>query len=370
MTAEKWKCSWWGYLLATIAGGYLLTGYVGVFAATPPWPTTVLVTVVYTATLSCWMWVLARKPAAATATLLIAATLAGATITHWIVPFSGIPLFYAAVWLAPFRTRLWQAVTLTAAAVGGFVTVSLHVGLGPEAAFGIPSGLPWSLAFAVILQSLAKVRAGSEEVAHAKAQEAVLAERQRLAREIHDVLAHSLSAQAVHLEAARLLLERDADSARVLDRVTRAGDMARFGLVEAQRAVEALRGDQPPLTQQLEQLAGEFSAASGSPCEITLDVDPAALPPEASLAVTRTAQEALANVLKHAPGASVQLGMQRDGSWWELSVRDAGGRAGEPNGAGGGYGLIGLRERAELLGGELDAGADGAGFAVRLRVPA
>lgn len=354
-----------------MVGGYLLSGLAGVVVAAPSWwPAGVPAGAAYVAALGCWLWVLAREPAPAAAALLLAATLAGGMAAHWLVPYSGITLLYATVWLGPFRARVWQAALLTVAAIAGFAAVSWQLGLPPGATFGIPSGLPWALAFAVILRALAETRRSSAAAARARAREAVLGERQRLAREVHDILAHSLSAQTLHLEAARLLLEQGGDRGLALERVTRAGELARSGLAETRRAVEALRGAQAPLREQLERLAEEFRAASGAPCEVKISGDPDTLPPESGLAVARTVQEALANVHKHAPGASVEIGLRDTGSWWELRVHDRGGEAGELAGTGGGYGLAGLRERAELLGGELEAEADGTGFALRLRVPA
>ena len=81
------------------------------------------------------------------------------------------------------------------------------------------------------------------------------------------------------------------------------------------------------------------------------------------------AQEALTNVRKHAPGAKVQVRLDYSEHQVTLDVRDSGGSPGELTGTGGGYGLLGMRERAELLGGSLDAGPDEKGFVVTLRVP-
>ncbi|MCE7002932.1 hypothetical protein LWC34_08830 [Kibdelosporangium philippinense] len=90
--------------------------------------------------------------------------------------------------------------------------------------------------------------------------------------------------------------------------------------------------------------------------------------PEAWLAVVRTAQEALTNAHKHAPDAQVMMDLRCAQDWCELEVRDTGGTSGESTGNG--YGLVGMRERAELIGGTLDAGPVDEGFRVRLRVPA
>ncbi|ANP49950.1 signal transduction histidine kinase [Streptomyces griseochromogenes] len=198
----------------------------------------------------------------------------------------------------------------------------------------------------------------------AEAESAALAERARIAREIHDVLAHSLSAQLVHLEAARLLIERGAGREQILERVVAARGMARDGLAETRQALSALRGELSPLEEFLTELV---SAAEGADVTVTGERRP--LSAEASQAVRRVAQEALTNVRKHAHGAKVHLRLEYGGHEVTLDVRDSGGRPGELTGAGAGYGLLGMRERAELLGGSLDAGPDEEGFVVTLKVP-
>ncbi|MEU9590631.1 histidine kinase [Streptomyces sp. NPDC048193] len=198
----------------------------------------------------------------------------------------------------------------------------------------------------------------------AEAESAALAERARIAREIHDVLAHSLSAQLVHLEAARLLIERGADRKDILERVVAARGMARDGLSETRQALSALRGDLTPLEDLLAQLV---STADGA--EVTVTGDRRPLPAEASQAVRRVAQEALTNVRKHAPGARVRVRLEYSAHEVTLDVRDSGGPPGELTGVGGGYGLLGMRERAELLGGSLRAGPGEEGFVVTLKVP-
>ncbi|MFF0742319.1 sensor histidine kinase [Streptomyces sp. NPDC004111] len=202
----------------------------------------------------------------------------------------------------------------------------------------------------------------------AEAETAALAERARIAREIHDVLAHSLSAQMVHLEAARLLIEREPQGPfrdSVLERVVAARGMAREGLAETRQALSALRGDMAPVEDYLRELA------TADRSEVQVVGEPRQLKAEASQAVRRVAQEALTNVRKHAPGAAVRLVLTYGPDEVGLEVRDSGGSGarGELSATGAGYGLLGMRERAELLGGTLEAGPEGKGFAVRLRMP-
>ncbi|WLW51725.1 sensor histidine kinase [Streptomyces sp. YU58] len=199
----------------------------------------------------------------------------------------------------------------------------------------------------------------------AEAESAALAERARIAREIHDVLAHSLSAQLVHLEAARLLIERGADRDRILERVVAARGMARDGLAETRQALSALRGELTPLEDFLTRLVGATDDA-----ETTITGERRPLSAEASQTVRRVAQEALTNVRKHAAGAKVRVLLEYSEDQVSLVVRDSGGSPGELGESGAGYGLLGMRERAELLGGSLEAGPDEEGFVVALRVPA
>ncbi|MGW7416839.1 sensor histidine kinase [Streptomyces sp. NPDC054863] len=202
----------------------------------------------------------------------------------------------------------------------------------------------------------------------AEAESAALAERARIAREIHDVLAHSLSAQMVHLEAARLLIEREPQGAfrdGVLERVVAARGMAREGLAETRQALSALRGDMVPVEDYLRELGAVERA------EVQVSGERRKLTADASQAVRRVAQEALTNVRKHAPGAEVRILLAYAPGEVALEVRDSGrpDARGELAATGAGYGLLGMRERAELLGGTLEAGQEGKGFVVRLRMP-
>lgn len=203
----------------------------------------------------------------------------------------------------------------------------------------------------------------------AQLESAKVEERARLAREIHDVLAHTLSALVIQLESARLLLEQRPGDPAALPAVERAHRLAQDGLVEARRAVGTLRGATLPGPEALGALAADFQDDTGVPCRLEVEGVPAELSSEAGLAVYRTAQEALANVRKHARATAVRLRLhwQPDGA--ELTVEDEG----EPKemawGVNGGYGLVGIRERAELLGGRLEAGPLEHGFRVRLWVP-
>jgi signal transduction histidine kinase len=355
---------WWRYVVWAVVVAYMTYGLVSVFLGSTGFVDTLLLATVYVLAMAgCYV---AYRRAAHASWLLPVASAAGLWV-HAVVMFSGTYLLFLVVWMAPFRMRLWPAIVLIVATTIGFLGVSATMQMPVGSDWGIAFGLGWAGFLAAILHQLAVTRATAAAVALAEADTAVLNERQRLARDIHDILAHSLSAQVMYLEGAKLLLEQDADRALVLERVTRAGDLARSGLDETKRAVEALRGDQTPLADQLEKLAAHFRNATGRPCDLTISGEHQ-LPPEAWLAVVRTAQEALTNVRKHAPSADVVMDFRSNGGWYELDVRDNGGPSEDSPGHG--YGLVGMRERAELIGGTLDAGPADDGFRVRLRVPA
>jgi signal transduction histidine kinase len=203
----------------------------------------------------------------------------------------------------------------------------------------------------------------------AQGQAVALRERQHLAREMHDVLAHSLSALAVQLEGARLLARSTGADPSVVEAVERSHHLARGGLGEARRAIEALRGGDMPGPDRLGALAEQFREQTGVETQLAFDGRPRELPSEARLAVYRTAQEALTNVRRHAAAERVDVHLRYadDGTW--LTVEDRG-RPAEGAEPGQGYGLTGMRERAELLGGRLAAAPTDDGFRVELYLPA
>jgi signal transduction histidine kinase len=210
--------------------------------------------------------------------------------------------------------------------------------------------------------------AGLEETRELQVRAARVAERVRLAREIHDVLSQTLSALALQLESARLQLLQRPDDPAALAAVERAHRLAREAMEEARRATGTLRGDRLPGPSLLADLASDFERDSGTEARLRVEGAPVGLAPEARLAIYRTALEALTNVTKHAQATQVDLSLRysRDGA--ELTVENDGGSGGS-SGAGG-HGLTGIRERAELLGGRLNADPTEQGFRVRLWVPA
>jgi signal transduction histidine kinase len=209
----------------------------------------------------------------------------------------------------------------------------------------------------------------------ARTEAAALAERGRIAREMHDVLAHSLSALAVELEAARLLARKHQAVPELETTIERAHQHATSGLDEARAAIEALRGDDLPGPERLAALAESFASGWDVDCRVEVGGQPRQLSSEARLAVYRTAQEALTNVRKHAEPSWVELHLDYAEDGTRLTVADHGEARPNRNGsgpladAGAGYGVSGMRERAELLGGRLEAGPTGDGYLVELWLP-
>jgi signal transduction histidine kinase len=208
-----------------------------------------------------------------------------------------------------------------------------------------------------------------EQTRTAQARAAVMAERQHLAREMHDVLAHTLSGLVLQLEGARLMVSRDGGDPELAEAVARAHRLARTGLDESRRAIGMLRGDELPGPERLDALTRDFERTSDVPCELEVTGPRRELGSDARLAVYRVAQEALTNVRKHAHPERVELHLGYEPEGTRLTVEDFGAVA-PAAAANGGYGLAGMRERAELLGGRLDAAATPSGFRVELWVPA
>jgi signal transduction histidine kinase len=207
----------------------------------------------------------------------------------------------------------------------------------------------------------------------------VLDERTRIAREIHDVLAHSLGALGIQIQAAKAVLTDHRDIDRAVEVLSTAQRMAADGLTETGRAVHALRVDSLPLGDELAAVVDTHRQRYQVP--VTFETVGAAqpLPPDASLALLRTAQEALVNAAKHAPEEQIEVRLDYGQGDVRLSVvnRLNGARAvtNGPSSAGG-YGLTGMRERLpgmrerlRLLNGTLLAGPRDGEWAVTAELP-
>ncbi|MGZ6708616.1 MAG: sensor histidine kinase [Solirubrobacteraceae bacterium] len=215
-----------------------------------------------------------------------------------------------------------------------------------------------------------------EDARDEQARAAAVAERGRIASELHDVLAHSLSGAAIQLQGARMLAEREHAAPPLREAIDRAGALVRAGLADARRAVGALRGDALPGVAQLASLVESFRTDMHVDVTLCVEGDPMALSADRSLALYRGAQEALTNVARYAPGASVRVLVRYGPGRTILRVENrapvaapAAQTAGGLAGAGGGRGLAGMRERTEAAGGTMRAGPTPDGWRVELEVP-
>ncbi|MFE1768276.1 sensor histidine kinase [Streptomyces angustmyceticus] len=284
--------------------------------------------------------------------------------------------------------------TLVSSAVLAAGVLALAIG-------GIVAGFPgqaWAEVVAWIAALLACQLAGATRrsigTQHAQAEElllqtrraqeekqraAALAERTRIAREIHDVLAQSLGALAVQLDVTDSLLTADLPrTGEAVERVRNARRIAVDGLTETRRAIAVLRTDTPPLPEALTALVHDHRTASGAPATFTPVGTPRTLEPEVGLAFLRVAQESLANAAKHAHGRELTVTLEYEEDQVRLTVLSGpvgsgGGEAGpRPRvvGMDGGYGLAGMRERLLLICGDLTAGPTPEGWRVQAEVPA
>jgi signal transduction histidine kinase len=310
---------------------------------------------------------------------------------------------------AAIRMSPDHSFAVTAETVAAFLLAGLIAGASAATLIGYTCAFVglWALGL-TRHQSLMRAEEAERRLAQtrrardAETQAAALTERALLAREIHDVLAHSLAAVSVNLQAAEGLLsglpDQGPELTKALECIERAGVFTREGLTEARHAINALRDNTSPLPEQLEALAARYGAAGDAQAAFSLIGSPRPVPPDVNLTTYRAAQEALTNARKHSPGQPVRLRLEFAPAEITLQVTnplpDVTGEqdetsshhvpapspaspgsappAGRPPLAstGGGHGLTGLRERAALSGGTLTAGPAAGQWQVCLRIPA
>ena len=259
--------------------------------------------------------------------------------------------------------------TSIAVAAAGIVSIWVAGGIAGSS-FGTMAGDPLLIAvcamfglqrrsYRVQAEQSAALLAQHERLRAEQRRGDVLDERARIAREIHDVLAHSLGALGIQIQAAKAMLTDHGDVDRAVEALATAQRMAADGLTETRRAVHAMRVDALPLGEELAALVDTHRQRYHVP--VTLETSGVArrLPPDAALALLRTAQEAMVNAAKHAPGQRVAVRLGYGENDVRLSVvngLDGAGSPVRPPGSTGGYGLTGMRERLRLLNGTLLAG--------------
>ena len=207
-----------------------------------------------------------------------------------------------------------------------------------------------------------------------QARAAVLDERARIARELHDVVAHGVSVMVVQAGAARSMLRAEDDATRA--QLQSIEGIGRQALTEMRHMLEMLRDDAELGLEPLPgiaQLDGLVAAAreANLPVDVRVEGEPQPLPPGIDLTAYRIVQEALTNAIKHAGPATANVTVRYRPEALELEVCDDGAGTAKANGNGVGHGLVGMRERTALYGGELHVGPrdDGAGYVVRVRLP-
>jgi signal transduction histidine kinase len=219
------------------------------------------------------------------------------------------------------------------------------------------------------IEQIAEAEAAGGE----RARDAVLEERARVARELHDVVGHSVGIIAMQAGAAEQLVEKDPAAAR--EHMATVRHTAQDAMREMRRLVQVLREDgvdfEPqPTLGQVEQLVDDARLA-GVPADLEVEGERRDLPPAIDLAAYRIVQEGLTNVRKHAGPVATKVRLVYDASAVHVEVRNAAGTTtANGAGAGGGQGLAGMRERVRIFGGEVDAGdAPDGGYVLRARLP-
>jgi signal transduction histidine kinase len=333
---------------------------------------------------SCAVWLLAssRERVMVAAAAVMGA--AGGALAGLSPLSTAIAMGCMATAFAGARLRIEFSLAITAGTVAAFLAGGLATGAPAETLLGYPLtfvGL-WAVgltrhAFLLRAEQAERTLAETRRAREAETHAAALAERARIAREIHDVLAHSLAAVSVNLQAAEGLLAAvpggGPELAKAVECIGRAEVFTREGLADARRAILALRDDAPPLPGQLAALAAKYRADGDMAVEFTMAGSPRPVAAEPALAAYRTAQEALTNARKHAPGQPVTLRLEfapAEITVQALNPLPAERASGPLAATGTGYGLTGLAERAALGGGTLTAGPAGEQWRVLLRIPA
>ncbi|UXY29973.1 histidine kinase [Streptomyces sp. HUAS TT20] len=287
-------------------------------------------------------------------------------------------LMYAAVlYGTPASARRIPWITGLLTVIGGVVPAALWrdpkgllIGVGVGVVALAPAATGWVVRDHRDAAEAARLRAEQTALlAEMDRVQAVTAERARVARELHDMVANHLSAIAIHSTAA--LSIDDPGTSRQALAVIRENSVE--GLAEMRRLIGILRDrggeHEPSATLTLDGLTALVDGARANGLDVTLDTDHGRVPAPVELAAYRMVQESLTNALKHAgPGRVTVRLTQRDGML-DLHVTSPYGHRDTPRAPGSGAGLIGMRERAALLGGRFDAGPEGALWAVRVTLP-
>lgn len=324
-----------------------------------------------------------RYPLAAFA-VVMTATLAMVDDASWISVLTCVIGAYSAV--VHSRYRMWAMAALVIAAVlAGLAfrdTEPILPGWSSPAVVlliaGVLAGLvrTWKRQLAASRDRYARLQQTQEEATRRAVEE----ERARIAAELHDVVTHNVSVMVIQAGAARKVMDAAPERSKEALLAVEAG--GRAAMAELRHVMGLLAGpdigrpDTPadglepqPGLGQLDALTERVRAA-GTPVGVAVSLPPDPLPPGVDLAAYRVVQEALTNTIKHAPGAEASVVIGYTDDCLEIEVTDTGGAHGSPPVDGNGRGLIGLRERLAVYGGELTAGPTLAGgYRIKARVP-
>jgi signal transduction histidine kinase len=303
-------------------------------------------------------------------------------VDRTVVPYDGVTFLVgcAALFLVGSLRERSQAVAGLAVAEG-ILAVVVHndprSGVGNFIVGSIIFTIVWTIAFGVGRKSVeadeARERAArAEREREERARSAVTEERARIARELHDVVGHSVSVMTVQASAVRRLLrpeqQREREALLIVEQT------GREALAEMRRMVGVLRRPEEgpalapqPTLEHLDKLV-EHAREAGLPVELRVEGEPLPLPAGVDLTAYRLVQEGLTNALKHARARRAQVLVRYSNGDIEVTVSDDGQGAG--SGDGGGHGLVGMRERVAVYGGELEAGPrPEGGYRLRAKLP-
>ena len=315
--------------------------------------------------------------------VVAAAVLAAITVQSLLLDLDSFPLgdmlamVIASYAIGAYGERRQALAGLLLAATGAALHAAVFYPDGVPAALLGGVALPWTVGRVVSgnRRLTLEERAKGVEVERRRmrdAEAAVTSERMRVARELHDAVAHNISVIAIQAGGADGIVDRDPE--RTAQIATLIGTVAREALAELGRLVGTPEADAsaPPSLAHVDALAARARDA-GQPVELRVEGEPAALPGGVDLAAYRIVQEALTNTSKHAAGAHAQVVVRFQRHAVEVEIADdgRGGALSPARGAAGhGHGLIGIRERVAAYGGTLDAGRrPSGGFRVHARLP-
>jgi signal transduction histidine kinase len=291
-----------------------------------------------------------------------------------LVPFAPVAMVFPAVAALSLAMR-WSPRTVALLAIAGWVAIVAAVE-GTGAGFGLAfSGLAAIFAGSLMgitrrqsvamAEQAAKVELETARTEIERTRAELLTERNHLARELHDVLAHTLAALSLQLEAFGTVIDGEPQtSPAIRDQLARTRQLVHEGLNEARGAVLALRDDVRPLADQLAVMCAQHRA------DFTVDGSPQFISVPTVNALYRMTQEALTNVMKHAAGAPTAVRLTYEDDLVSVTVDNGAGSGSSPlASSGAGYGLQGITERVGALGGSVEAGPTPDGWRVRAAVP-